>query len=128
MTQRLAPHAEDHEALAGLLDSLVASGLLSDARYAEGRARTRSARLGDARLRNELQQRGVDGELIAATLAQLPKEIERAQAIWLRKFGVKAANRQEWAKQARFLQSRGFSVGTIRRVLDNIEALDCSPD
>lgn len=40
-----------------------------------------------------------------------------------KKFGKKKyknapANRDEWAKQARFLQSRGFGFDTIKKVLN----------
>jgi regulatory protein len=102
-----------------LLDALEASGLLSDQRFATGRARVRGAALGNQRVAQELRQRGVDSALIDETLAALPDEHARAVAVWRRKFAHPPADRNEWVKQARFLQSRGFAAGTIRRVLDS---------
>lgn len=101
-----------------LLGELQSSGLLSDARMAEARAQSRCKMLGDQRLAHELRQRGVDDSLIESTLAGLPDEYERASAVWRKRFGFRPTDRTGWAQQARFLQSRGFAMGTIRRVLD----------
>ena len=114
-----APHAPDE--LAALLDSLETAGLLSDTRYATSRMHARGTRLGDARLKNELRQQGIADETIAAALEQMPDEAVRARAVWSRRFGVAPADRSEWAKQARFLQSRGFSVSTIRQLLGSLD-------
>ena len=66
-----------------------------------------------------MRVKGADDETIAAALenADLPDEIDRARAIWLRKFRTVPQNQKEWARQARFLQSRGFSSDVIRRLL-----------
>ena len=119
LAAKLQATAGEGEDIDGLLDSLESSGLLSDARYAEGRARVRGGGLGDQRLAHELRQRGVAAELIETTLSALPDEADRARAAWQRRFGTRPLDRADWAKQARFLQSRGFAVGTIRRVLDS---------
>ncbi len=60
-----------------------------------------------------------DGDLIEAQLEQagLPDDLERARAIWARKFGAVPENPKEWARQARFLQSRGFAPEVVRRLL-----------
>jgi regulatory protein len=44
-------------------------------------------------------------------------ETERAKAILARKYRTPAKTREEHARRARFLQSRGFSYDTIRGVL-----------
>jgi regulatory protein len=95
--------------------------LLSDARFAEGRAQSRGVGLGNQRLAHELRQRGVSDALIDAAIAELPDEFERAAATWRKRFGLRPVDRVEWARQARFLQSRGFAMGTIRRVLDALD-------
>jgi len=43
--------------------------------------------------------------------------MERARAAWSRKFSAAPANAKEWARQARFLQSRGFASDIVRRLL-----------
>ena len=41
----------------------------------------------------------------------------RAAAVWRGKFSGKPHDAREWARQARFLQSRGFSTDIIRKLL-----------
>jgi regulatory protein len=81
--------------------------------------RSHASRLGASRLRQNLKTRGVNGELIDVQLAQgaLPDELERARAVWSRKFSAAPGDAREWARQARFLQSRGFATDIIRRLL-----------
>lgn len=107
----------DANALAELLDDLAARRLLSDERFAEQRATVRGTRYGNARLKSELRQRGVAEDLIAPALEAAGDETARANTVWQRKFGKLPESREEWARQARFLQARGFSGETIRRVL-----------
>ena len=80
---------------------------------------TVTAGSGAAKLKQTLREKGADDETIAAAMesAELPAELERARAIWQRKFRVAPGDQREWARQARFLQSRGFSSDVIRRVL-----------
>ena len=81
--------------------------------------RSHAARLGASRLRQNLKTRGVSGELIEAQFAPdaLPDELERARAVWARKFSAAPADPREWARQARFLQGRGVAADIIRRLL-----------
>jgi regulatory protein len=37
--------------------------------------------------------------------------------VWSRKFSAAPGDAREWARQARFLQSRGFATDIIRRLL-----------
>ena len=102
-----------------VLADMEASQLQSDNRTAESYLRSNASRLGASRLRHTLKTRGVAPELIEEQLAQadLPDEIERARAAWSRKFSAAPANAKEWARQARFLQSRGFAGDIVRRLL-----------
>ena len=52
---------EDPDEVGRVLDRLEGAGYLSDARFAESRARSRSRVMGDARIRRELRQCGVAG-------------------------------------------------------------------
>ena len=104
--------------IAAVIAELQASHLQSDSRVAESYVRGHAARLGASRLRQNLKTRGVTVELIEAQLAQgaLPDELDRARAVWQRKFSAAPADAREWARQARFLQGRGFSGDIIRQV------------
>jgi len=113
---KLAPHGTPEE-IETVLADLERSGLLSDARAASAYVRGHAARFGAARLRRTLATRGVAAELIEEQVAGLPDEIDRAREIRTRKFGAAPADAREWAKQARFLQSRGFASDVIRRLL-----------
>jgi len=122
LARKLAPHGTQED-IDTVLNALAASGLQSDARFAESYVRSQGARLGAARLRQTLRNKGVDAELAAAELdrAELPEELERARAVWRKKFAAPPADAREWARQARFLQGRGFSAEIIRRLLKAIE-------
>ena len=101
------------------LDRLTELGLLSDARFADAYVRAKAARFGASRLRIELSRRGVGTEQIISAIEEncSDSELERARDITRRKFAAAPADAREWARQARFLQGRGFSTEIIRRVL-----------
>jgi regulatory protein len=103
-------------AVEALLDELQAQGLLCEARFTESRVHLRSARFGNRRILQELQQHGIrpDAETTEALRAT---EWERAQSVWSKKFGQPPTTPAEYARHTRFLAGRGFSADTIRRVL-----------
>lgn len=104
--------------LQSLLDQLEAKDLLSDRRFAESLVRSRGERFGAARIRQELRERGVDAELLGEAFDGLRRtELERARAVWKRKFGVKASSREDRLRQMRFLSGRGFDAEVIRRIV-----------
>ena len=125
LARKLAPLGTPEE-IDAVLNELARTGLQSDARFAASYLRSQAARLGTARLRQTLRGKGIDAELIAAQVAdlsaELPDELERARAVWQKKFAAPPADAREWAKQARFLQGRGFSVELIRRLLKEHDA------
>ena len=106
-----------------MLVDLAVCGLLSDERTIASFLRGQGARFGAAKLKQALRAKGLDNDAIASGIeeAELPEEIERARAIWSRKFRNPPHDKREWARQARFLQSRGFSSDTIRRLLKEHE-------
>jgi len=115
LARKLAPHAESKEALESVLDLLLSRKLQSDERYAEERARSLSRKYGAAKIRQDLKARGVEHELVERISSE--NELPRAKAILERKYRSVATTREERARRARFLQSRGFSYDTIRSVL-----------
>ena len=114
---------EDPSELIRVLDHLERDNLLSDERFATSVARSRSQRFGDARIRHDLRRFGVDDETSAAALATLAgSEVARAHEVWSKRFNALPSSGAERAKQARFLQSRGFSLDSILRVLRGVSS------
>ncbi|HTY03003.1 MAG TPA: recombination regulator RecX [Rhodocyclaceae bacterium] len=115
LKRKLATHGTDED-IANVLTQLETEGLLSDARAAAAFVRTRANRFGAARLRQDLRRRGLDPDLATAATDQ-GDELQRARAVWAKKFGSAPTDAREWAQQARFLQGRGFAVEVIRKLL-----------
>lgn len=108
--------------IAAALDELAAHGLLSEPRVAESVLRSQGARFGVRRLRQTLQAKGLDAELIAGTLAAArATELERARTVWQRRFGTPPADAKERARQMRFLMGRGFEAEVVRRVVQGFD-------
>lgn len=100
-----------------LLDDLEMRKMLSDDRYAEMRIRLRAPRYGNSRLQQELAQKGIDRDTIAAVLSEQPDELSRCRELWLKKFGHAPRDMNERMKQTRHLASRGFAMRTIQQVI-----------
>jgi regulatory protein len=115
LARKLSPHAESPEALDTVLDFLVSKRLLSNERFAEVRAHWLARKYGAAKIRRDLESKGVEQHLLERVSTE--GELERAQAILARKYRAPATTREERAKRARFLQGRGFSVDVIRRLV-----------
>ncbi len=115
------------EELDALLDDLTARGWLSEARAVTQLLHARRSRFGTQRIAQELRQKGVAEDIIAEALPQLKEtELEAAREVWQKKFGVLPQDRKEKARQMRFLQSRGFAMEVIFKVMkltDSAEAL-----
>ena len=119
--RKLSRHVREDDDPGGIervLDELSRSGLLSDQRFASAVARSRSQRFGDARIRYDLRKFGVADDLTATVLGTLSEtEVSRADRVRAKRFAALPASAAEHAKQARFLQSRGFSLESIYWVL-----------
>lgn len=121
LKSKLATHAESEAELDAVLDTLQSERLLSDTRYAAQRVVARAGRYGNARLKQELRQKGIADDDIAVALPEGGDEAERCRNVWQRKFRDLPQSPEERAKQVRFLQYRGFSSEAIRRVLRGVE-------
>lgn len=118
LERKLAEYEESAGQLARVLDDLTTRGFINDQRVLESVLHRRAAKLGAARIRKELQGKGLDPSAIQAAVATLQSdEAARAQAVWLRKFGEPAADAREAGRQMRFLAARGFGAEVIRRVV-----------
>ncbi len=98
-----------------VLEQLSEGGLLNEARYVEGYVRAHAGRgHGPARIGADLRRNGVPEALIGAGLDSVDW-VELARKVRRAKFGSQTP--QGWhekARQARFLQYRGFSADHIR--------------
>jgi regulatory protein len=111
-----------------VLEQLAAAGLLNEARMAEAMLNARAPRFGERRLRQTMQQHGLEPALVDASLASVrDTELERARALWLRRFDGPGATPAERVRQMRFLVGRGFSSEVIRRVMKGAIADDPLP-
>ena len=104
--------------LDALLDDLTTRGWLSDERAATQLVHAKRSRFGTQRITHELRQKGIAEELISAALPELKdSELAAAREVWQRKFGMLPQDVKEKAKQIRFLQSRGFALDMVFKVL-----------
>ena len=119
LVRKLARHEEEPGELERVLDDLQAKGFISQERVVASVLNRRAAHLGAARVRQELQSKGIDAALVKDAVAGLQdSELERARAVWLRRFGDSPpADARQWARQMRFLMARGFSSDVVRRVV-----------
>lgn len=122
LERKLGGPETDADELARALDDLQAKGFISEARVVESVVHRRATKLGTARVKQELQAKGLSPEAMGEALEQLRStEVERAREVWRKKFGEPANDPTERAKQMRFLASRGFSPEAIRRVVSGGE-------
>ena len=118
LVKRLQLYEEAPGDLAKALDELEAKGFISEQRVIESVINRRQAKLGSARIRQELQGKGLDKDAVIDAVASLQAtELERARDIWNRKFGEVATDAKSRGQQMRFFASRGFSGDVIRKVM-----------
>lgn len=118
LTRKLEAAGFSVEEIAPVLDAFEARDWLSDRRFAESYIADHCARTGCVKLAHDLRQRGLDEDTIRSALQRTREsEPESALAVWKRKFGVLPASPAEEARQIRFMQSRGFALDLIRRLL-----------
>ncbi len=118
LARKLAAHGDADE-IDAVIERMGELGLQSDTRYAEAFVRGKAGRFGASRLRSELARRGIDRDLIDEAIAGecVESEGDRARAVLRGRFTEPPADAREWARQARFLQTRGFAPDLIRKLL-----------
>lgn len=126
LTQRLTRRGIEPEAIDQALDELAAAGLLSDTRYAASVVAQRAGRYGKRAIVYALKEKGIDAAAAEAALAPLAgvDEFDDALALWQQRFGVMPANDREKARHVRFLQSRGYALSVVLKVLRTAGARD----
>jgi regulatory protein len=104
-----------------VLDVLEGSGVLAEQRFAESFVRQRAARgQGPVRIRIELAEKGIAAEDSAELLRAEEFDWSAiARATRAKRFGTEAPKDfKERARQARFLQYRGFDATQINNALE----------
>ena len=129
MASRAEPGARGSAAIAAVLARLKDHGYLDDAAFAETYARLRqeNEKLGARRVRRDLQQKGVRGDLIAQTIETRygqANEEALAREHLERKRIAKPTNEKETARVVRRLVAAGFSTGVIYKILRQWEVPD----
>ncbi|HET9108019.1 MAG TPA: regulatory protein RecX [Steroidobacteraceae bacterium] len=116
LTRKLHSAGCDPRATAEVIAELAQERLLDDARYAERYVTSRAERgQGPLRIAAELASLGASRELVEAAIAAGPDWRVVAGRVRRRKFGDAPPDSwAEKARQARFLQYRGFSSDHIR--------------
>lgn len=128
LSEKLSKHFTEcpKELMSEILDDLVAKNYLSDERYTELYVRSRQKKYGIQRIKQELKQKGVSADLISEQTEILDddQQFKNAFELWSKKYKNQLpTDSKEFAKQARFLQSRGFSFSIIGKVLKNLSDL-----
>jgi regulatory protein len=113
--ERLLQQGFEEAAVASLLAGLAREGVLDDGRYAQNYVVYHAGRgQGPLRIAAELRRRGLAAELIDAALESGPDWKGLARKVCRAKFGPgPPTSWAERARQARFLQYRGFSSDHI---------------
>ena len=114
---KLRRHAAPGEDVDALLDDFEQRGWLSERRLVQ-QVITGTKRFGAARLLHDLRRRGVNESLIREAADPLRRsELASARVVWQKRFGELPVDAPSRLKQIRFLRGRGFSSGTIERIL-----------
>jgi regulatory protein len=132
LKKKLADRGYTEHAFEVVVDDLESTGKVNDERYGQNVVAYRSRRgHGPARIRNVLQRSGLARSAIDEAVKgdDAPDFLALARATRARKFGPNLPTDQKTrAKQARFLQYRGFSTDHIRAVLNGDPELDSDSD
>jgi regulatory protein len=114
------------DAIEATLTELTTSGALAETRFTESFVRTRAARgQGPVRIRMELAERGIAADDSAPMLKEEQDWHALARAVRAKRFGpTLPKDYKERARQARFLQYRGFDAAQIKSALEGEDDSD----
>ena len=126
LAQKLNTVARQYELDADEIPEILADfkkrNWVSDTRFTEQILHARKSKFGVARIAHELREKGVSDELIFEAVQDVKEnELANAKAVRRKKYDASPSSREEWAKQARFLQSRGFGFEIIKKVINEQE-------
>ena len=119
LIRKLATRGFDTDLIETTIAGLVADNLLSNTRFAESFVYSRFRKgSGPQKIHAELRERGIDDGLILDSIAEYELQWqELVRQVREKKFGAsQPQDYKERARQARFLQQRGFTTDQISQV------------
>ncbi len=122
MRSRVEPGETGQARIEAVLARLLERGYLNDAAFAADytRLRQEGAKFGRRRVQQDLERKGVDGEVVASALDTAYENVDDealAKQFLERKRMKKPENEKESARVIRRLVTAGFSLGTAYKVL-----------
>ena len=120
LSLKLMRKSERTDLVLAVIAALENKKFLSDERFTESFVRSRACKgFGPIRIRLELRDKGIQSNLVETHIDQnADLWVEVAYLQYAKKFGSsKILDYGEWAKRARFMQSRGFNSEQIDRVI-----------
>ena len=122
LTRKLEGRDLDPDGVRAVVDELCRAGLLSDERFTQELLRVRMRNgYGPARVAAELRHKGVEETLVGRYVDFAAQEwIEPLRQLCGRRFGAASATGDQWVRQAKFLQTRGYTLEQIRAVIGNL--------
>jgi regulatory protein len=120
IVKKLSLKCESLDLVYAVVDELLANKYLSDQRFTETFVRSRQNRgFGPNKIKMELTEKGIENNMIDDLLdVNSAVWYESAEQQYLRKYGDgPIEDYKTWAKRARFMQGRGFSMEHIQVVV-----------
>jgi regulatory protein len=122
LMKKLTEFETESGELVRVLDELERKNFINETRVIESLLNSKASKFGLLRMKQELREKQLSGEASQLAMSQAIEslqmsELERAQAVWRKKFSTPPQTRQETAKQQRFLASRGFAQDIVWRVI-----------
>ena len=121
LVRKLSERFEDDELIDKVVQQLTEDNLVSNSRFAEMYVRSRIGRhCGQVRIENDLRERGVSDQLIAAALEEAGQDwFQLIRELSLKKYAnTPPFDAKETAKRIRFFQYRGFDFNQIKHALE----------
>lgn len=118
----LKRYSSDEDSITSVMDRLISHHYLDDSRLIEKEIKKQLAkRHGPSRIKQELRQKGLELLAIEQALEDLDVDwFELAEELRIKKFGDELpTDPKEKAKQIRYLQYRGHTMGIIMELLSN---------
>lgn len=118
----LKRYSSDEDSINSVMDRLISYHYLDDSRLIEKEIKKQLAkRHGPSRIKQELRQKGLELLAIEQALEDLDVDwFELAEELRIKKFGDELpTDPKEKAKQIRYLQYRGHTMGIIMELLSN---------
>lgn len=124
LLQKLSGKNFPKESVDSVIDELAIEGWQSDVRFAESFIRQRIGKgNGPIRIEHELRQKGVENCDLRYFSEKLEINWQEViEQVYIKKYTfAPLISKNEWAKQVRFLQYRGFSFDSINDLIDRLD-------